>query len=168
MTVRLATFKDFGVYKTLYHKIECSVLYQPDKSDIKPQTDEKSQKWELDEETLKQIEEATKITPEKFDRKIANMAEYRIYIIEEDDFRIGFAELFRIARTRWKLAELSFKSEYCSLKCIREVTDILVTMSSIKTIDVCVPKYPSCEQRMIESNFNSIGGGFFQKERQKS
>lgn len=165
--LRLATSKDFEVYKTLYHKIEFSMLYQPDKSDIKPQISDENQKWKIDSETLKQIEEELTPTLEKFKKKITNLAEHRIYIIEEGENVFGFAELFKIVKTRWKLAELTVK-ENSSSAIVKTITDMLIIQSRIRVIDVCVPIYPSCEKRLEESGFYPIGGGFFRKERQKS
>lgn len=166
MHLRLATPNDFEVYKLLFDSFEYSILYQPDESDIKPQKDnDENQKWEFDSETLKQIEEALVPTPEKFEKKIKDLAEYRIYIIEENDNIIGFAELFKIVKTRWKLAELTVKEDKSSM-IVKTITDMLIIQPRIKAIDVCVPMYQSCEKRMEESGFNPIGCGFFRKERQ--
>lgn len=159
MHLRLATPNDFEVYKLLYDRFEYSLLYQPEESDIKPQNNnDESRKLEFDSETLKQIEEELAPTREKFESRIGNLAEYRIYIIEEDSEIIGFAELFKIVRTRWKLAELSV-NKVASLEMIRAIADMLIKQSRIKIIDVCVPMYRSCEKRMEESGFAPIGGG---------
>lgn len=164
MHLRLATPNDFEVYKLLYDKFEYSLLYQLEESDIKPQNNnDESRKLEFDSETLKQIEEELAPTREKFESRIGNLAEYRIYIIEEDSEIIGFAELFKIVRTRWKLAELSV-NKVASLEMIRAIADMLIKQSRIKIIDVCVPMYRSCEKRMEESGFAPIGGGFYRKE----
>lgn len=164
MRIRLATSNDFEVYKTLYEDDKISVLYPPVESEINPQQKcENIDFFQLDEETSKQILDYFKMTRERYEKELADPENYRIYLIEENNDVIGFAMLFKIDRTRWKLAEFNVIRKYQNKKLITDITNKLVNQSNIKTIDVCVLK--EAYEAMRNAGFEQLHVNYFRKSR---
>lgn len=164
MRIRLSKSKDFEVYKTLYEDMDISVLYPPIESKVKPQQEsENTNYFQFDEATLNQIMEHFKMTRERYEEELADPKNYRIYLIEENNEIIGFAMLFKIDRTRWKLAEFNVLREYQSQKLVTDITDELVKQSHIKTIDVCVLK--EAYEAMRNAGFEQLHVNYFRKSR---
>lgn len=140
MQLRLATSQDFEVYKMLYEADDISVLYPSSvESEVKPQQDSEDDPT-LDEETTNLILEDSILTREQYEEELADLKNYRIYLVEEETEIIGFAKLFKIQKNRWKLERLSIIQQYQSQRIVEQVTDWVLIQPQIKTIDVCVFK----------------------------
>lgn len=164
MRIRLATYQDFEVYKALYEDDDISVLYPPIESKVKPQQEsESSDFFQFDEETSKQILDYFKMTRERYEKELAYPKNYRIYLIEDNNKIIGFAMLFKIDRTRWKLAEFNVLQEYQSQKLIIYIVNELVNQSYVKTIDICL--FKEAYETMRNAGFEQLHANYFRKSR---
>lgn len=164
MRIRLATYQDFEVYKALYEDDYISVLYPMIESEVKPQQKSESiDFFQFDEASLNQIMEHFKMTRERYEKELADPKNYRIYLIEENNEIIGFAMLFKIERTRWKLAEFNVIRKYQGQKTVTDITDKLVNQLNIKTIDVCL--FKEAYETMRNAGFEQLHANYFRKSR---
>lgn len=164
MEIRPARVSDFEAYKHFYYSRQCDMLYRPDKDEIKPQRKTPNARTyfgELDEETKKRIDDEIQRTLKKFKKTISENYS-RIYIFEEKEIIVGYAELFQCDGERWKLVYCFMSPEYQSPYEFMAVIDKLLKMPNIKVLDVCV-LYDSCKRRMESAGFTPIGGGFYRK-----
>lgn len=164
MVIRLAEMSDFEEYKSLYYDLECNMLYRCEEGDINPQESEEESNYEFDAITLEMLEKEFERTPEKFAKDIESYRESRIYMVQEQNQVIGFAELFRCQGYRWKLAELCIKQEAQTRENFRAIIEGLIKMPYINVIDVCVLNQ-SAENRLLDAGFVARDGYFFRRER---
>lgn len=164
MRIRLATSNDFEVYKTLYEDMDISVLYPPIESKVKPQQESESiDFFQFYEASLNQTMEHFKMTRERYEKELADPKNYRIYLIEENNEIIGFAMLFKIERTRWKLSRFNVLREYQSQELIIYIVNELVNQSYVKTIDVCL--FKEAYETMRNAGFEQLHANYFRKSR---
>ncbi|MBO5398047.1 MAG: GNAT family N-acetyltransferase [Clostridia bacterium] len=164
MRIRLATPQDFEVYKMLYEDDDISVLYPASlESEVKPQQDSEENDM-FDEETMNSILEDSILTREQYEEELADLNNYRIYLVEEKTEIIGFAKLFKIQKNRWKLERLNIIQQYQSQRIVEQVTDWVLMQPQIKTIDVCA--FTEAISLMKESGFKErISTSYLRKVR---
>lgn len=164
MRIRLATPQDFEVYKMLYEDDDISVLYPASlESEVKPQQDSEENDM-FDEETMNSILEDSILTREQYEEELADLNNYRIYLVEEETEIIGFAKLFKIQKNRWKLERLNIIQQYQSQRIVEQVTDWVLIQPQIKTIDVCA--FTEAISLMKESEFKErISTSYLRKVR---
>lgn len=164
MRIRLATPQDFEVYKMLYEDDDISVLYPASlESEVKPQQDSEENDM-FDEETMNSILEDSILTREQYEEELADLNNYRIYLVEEETEIIGFAKLFKIQKNRWKLERLNIIQQYQSQRIVEQVTDWVLIQPQIKTIDVCA--FTEAISLMKESGFKErISTSYLRKVR---
>lgn len=165
MNIRQATMNDFEVYSALFNSDDSDMLYRGKKSDVKPQNDSKDLIG-LDDQTLALWNEELRRTPEKFKHILLSFSENRIYIVEDKAMIVGFFEMFRTVGTKWKLAFCGMKKGYRNQDAFTSAVKLLMQQKGVNSVDVCVV-YRSCEQRMKDAGFTSIGGGFYRIETKK-
>lgn len=164
MRIRLATPQDFEVYKMLYEDDDISVLYPASlESEVKPQQDSEENDM-FDEETMNSILEDSILTREQYEEELADLNNYRIYLVEEETEIIEFAKLFKIQKNRWKLERLNIIQQYQSQRIVEQVTDWVLIQPQIKTIDVCA--FTEAISLMKESGFKErISTSYLRKVR---
>ena len=118
----------------------------------------------FDEETMNSILEDSILTREQYEEELADLNNYRIYLVEEETEIIGFAKLFKIQKNRWKLERLNIIQQYQSQRIVEQVTDWVLIQPQIKTIDVCA--FTEAISLMKESGFKErISTSYLRKVR---
>lgn len=141
MLFRRANENDFAEYVRLYNDPDVETIYRKDDDGkVNPQKQQEALKYfgldEPDSDFVKQLEEETRRTTEKFLKDITNPF-HRIIMIRNSNRAVGFIELFMIKRFSWKIAFLCIEPRYQTIEGINQLMQYLYQKEKMHRLDVC-------------------------------
>lgn len=163
MKMRKAKPNDFEVYESFITDFKYETLYRGNEVELKPQKDEDEMAVKFLLEIIP-LEENEFGTLEKFLEDLQK--DYmRIYMCIDAKRIIGFIQLGKIYKSKWKMQYLYLAPEYHTVEALAEIVEFLHTKANMNLIDVCaLGKYEDLLQKI---GFKKVAPIYYRKQRVK-